>query len=580
MLKTFGSDSKSMRARLAAMTSAIAVASAAVGYGFFELVNNEPDFSSILGGFGTVTALSVGAFAATFSSTRGLVSGIAKLRNATTVVGSGDLDVAVPRLGCSETDDLVKDFNRMVADLRSKIGHLHTLAYQDAVTGLSNRTVLGEVLDVAINFNGGAVISIDLDRFNEVNQAFGHQVGDALLRQVAQRLIAVNLERSEGAMDNDIKGNRLFESFEGKRMLFRSSADEFFAVILQPSTDLELASLSQAIIDSLAEPFLLGGSEIRIGGSVGIVRIGRDAAHSDELGRFADLAMAEAKRQGGGRYVFFNAKLRAAAARRAQLERDIKFAIPNDELVVHFQPKVSVSDGTLMGVEALVRWQHPSKGLLYPGDFLPIAEEKGMMSQLGRKVFELSALQVREWQKQGLWTRVAINVCPTQFMNTNFADETIALAKSMGVLPQQFVLEITETVAMSNAEAANDQLSKLKRAGFKIAIDDFGVGYSNLAQLYRLQFDFIKVDRSLVERIDADVNAQRIITFTIGMAHSMGKHVVAEGIETEGQRRELVKLGCDYAQGYLFGKPMPASEIIDIYGKHAVHENLPVVAAA
>jgi EAL domain-containing protein (putative c-di-GMP-specific phosphodiesterase class I) len=362
-------------------------------------------------------------------------------------------------------------------------------------------------------------------------------------------------------------------------MLFRSVADEFVAVILRPCTDVELSKIADAMVGALSKPFHLSGSEIRIGGSVGIVRIGRDASLPEELTEFADLAMAQAKKMGGSRYVFFNDKLRAAAARRAQLERDIKFAIPNDELVVHFQPKVSTSDESLTGVEALVRWQHPSKGLLYPADFLPIAEDKGMMSELGRKVFELSARQIREWQSRGLWTRVAINVCPTQFMNANFADEFISLAKSMGVRPQQFVLEITETVAMSNSDAANIQLSKLKEAGFRIAIDDFGVGYSNLAQLYKMQFDCIKIDRSLIEHIDTDIHAQRIIGFTIGMAHEMGKQVVAEGIETEGQHRELQKLGCDYAQGYLFGKPMPGADIVERYGPKSNVEFLRVVAA-
>ena len=580
VLKAVGRGLTGIRARLAAMTSGVAVVSASVGYGLVEhSTQSALDVSWFAGGLATFSALSAGACGLAFASTRGLVSEIGRMEIVAAKVGAGDLDVCAPRMGYSETEDLTREFNGMMSGLRAKIAHLHMLAYRDSVTGLANRTVLNEVLDEAVHFHGGAVISIDLDRFNEVNQAFGHQVGDALLHQVAQRLLNVNLKLADGAHEGG-RRLQLFQSFDDDRMLCRSSADEFFVVLLRPSTDVELSRLSQALVDCLAEPFILGESEICIGGSVGVVRIGRDAAHPDELGRFADLAMAEAKRQGGGRYVFFNETLRAAAARRAQLERDIKFAIPNDELVVHFQPKVSTADSSLMGVEALVRWQHPSKGLLHPAEFLPIAEEKGMMSQIGAKVFELSARQVREWQKHGLWTRVAINVCPTQFMNANFADETIAQAKSMGVLPQQFVLEITETVAMSNTEAANDQLAKLKKAGFKIAIDDFGVGYSNLAQLYRLQFDFIKVDRSLIERIDIDVDAQRIITFTIGMAHSMGKQVVAEGIETEAQRRELEKLGCDYAQGYLFGKPMEASKIIEIYGRQKSQGCLRVVAAA
>lgn len=564
-MKAVTTGLKSMRTRLAAMTSALAIGSAGVGYATFGFVEENPDFPSLLVGMAALGSVAACASLAAFVSTRHVVSGISTLERAAAEVGSGDLDISVGSLGCSETDRFVRNFNGMVSGLKTKIGHLHTLAYQDAVTGLANRTVFEEVLEEAASFSGGAVISIDLDRFNEVNQALGHQVGDALLRQVATRLLAAGAN-VPGRNRSEQWGSRLFKSFAEERMLFRSAADEFYAVLLMPLTDVEIAAFAQSIVDCLAEPFMLAGSEIRIGGSVGIARIGRDTLCSEEISRFADLAMAEAKRKGGGCFAFFNDDLKAAAARRAQLERDFRLAIVNDELVVHFQPKVIVGDGSLTGVEALVRWQHPSKGLLNPGEFLPIAEEKGMMGQIGRKVFELSAKQVREWQKNGLWTRVAVNVCPTQFMNSNFADEMISQAKAMGVLPQQFVLEITETVAMSNAEAANEQLSKLKRAGFKIAIDDFGVGYSNLAQLYRLQFDCIKVDRSLVERIDVDVDAQRIIAFTIGMAHSMGKHVVAEGIETEEQREELERLGCDYAQGFLFGRPMPGNMILEAYG--------------
>jgi predicted signal transduction protein with EAL and GGDEF domain len=574
----YGRGFNGIRAKITLMATVVTLVSAAGGFFLFDLTSYDNDGVSVTGAI-IATALLVSiACAISLRTTTSISRPILAMLNSAGEIASGSLDVKVKVSGRTEADALGVAFNSMTESLKGNIAHLHTLAYQDAVTGLSNRTVLDEVLAEATHFAGGAVISIDLDRFNEVNQAFGHQVGDALLRQAAHRLVVATVGMDDGEGFDSI-ARRPFQSFARDRMLFRSAADEFVAVILRPTTDVELNALAKAMVDCLARPFLLSGSEIRIGGSVGVARIGRDACLPEELGRFADLAMEQAKTQGGSRYVFFNDDLRATAARRAQLERDFKFAIQNDELVVHFQPKVSVDDGSLMGVEALVRWAHPSKGLLYPADFLPIAEAKGMMSQIGRKVFELSAKQVREWQKHGLWIRVAVNVNPTQFMNANFADEYIALAKSMGVLPQQFVLEITETVAMSNTDAANGQLAKLKAAGFRIAIDDFGVGYSNLAQLYRLQFDFIKVDRSLIEDIDTDINAQRIIGFTIGMAHEMGKQVVAEGIETEGQRRELVKLGCDYAQGYLFGKPMESADIIERYCTKTNVEYLRVVAA-
>lgn len=577
MQQDYGRGFNGIKAKIALMATVVTLVSAAGGFFLFDLAIYDNDGVSAAGAVITTALLVSVACVISFRTTTAITRPILAMLESAGEIARGSLDVKVKITGRTEADALGAAFNSMTDSLKSNITHLHTLAYQDAVTGLSNKTVLDEVLAEASHFPGGAVISIDLDRFNEVNQAFGHQTGDALLRQAAHRLMVATVGDADENASDPVR-SRPFQSFAQDRMLFRSAADEFVAVILRPSTDVELAAIARDMVDCLAKPFVLGGSEIRIGGSVGVSRIGRDASLSEELGLFADLAMEQAKTQGGSRYVFFNDKLRAAAARRAQLERDFKFAIPNDELVVHFQPKVSVEDGALMGVEALVRWQHPSKGLLYPADFLPIAEAKGMMSQIGRKVFELSAKQVREWQKHGLWTRVAVNVCPTQFMNANFADEYIALAKTMGVLPQQFVLEITETVAMSNSDAANEQLTKLKAAGFRIAIDDFGVGYSNLAQLYRLQFDFIKVDRSLIEHIDTDINAQRIIGFTIGMAHEMGKHVVAEGIETEGQRRELSKLGCDYAQGYLFGKPMPSADIIERYGKRSpVH--LHVIAA-
>lgn len=563
-----------MRAKMALLTSTMSLL-AAGGFLLFELFIQDGHVS-LVGALIIVLFLIAASSAAAIWVTSSISKPINDVLKSAEEIAEGSFNVNVTVDGKTEADALGAAFNTMTKSLRQNIAHLHTLAYQDSVTGLSNRTVLNEVLDEASHFGGGAVFSIDLDRFNEVNQAFGHHVGDALLREAAQRLMTALVGKDQYEGSNALV--RPFLSFEQDRMLFRSSADEFKAVILRPSTDAELAQIAERMVARLAEPYELGGGEIRIGGSVGVVRIGRDSTLPEELCRFADLAMESAKAKGGNGFIFFNDKLRKSAARTAQLERDFKFAIENDELVVHFQPKVSVTDGSLMGVEALVRWQHPSKGLLNPGEFLPIVEAKGLMSHLGRKVFELSAIQLREWHKQGLWTRVSVNVCPTQFMNANFADEYIALAKTMGVLPSQFILEITETVATSNPEIANEQLSKLKAAGFRIAIDDFGVGYSNLAQLYRLKFDYIKLDRSLIEDIDTCNNAQQIVVFTIGMAHEMGKQVVAEGIETEGQRLELVKLGCDYAQGYLFGRPMTSTDIIAKYGKPTA-KHLHVVAA-
>ena len=227
---------------------------------------------------------------------------------------------------------------------------------------------------------------------------------------------------------------------------------------------------------------------------------------------------------------------------------------------------MSIQDGEFAGVEALVRWQHPTMGLLYPGDFLPIAEENGMMTVLGRKVFQLAARQILEWQRQGLWTRVAINVCPTQFMNIEFAQDMISLAKKMGVMPTQIILEITEGVPLRNVEAANEQLDTLKRAGFRIALDDFGTGYCNLDQLRRVNFDCLKLDRSMIEQVHESKEANAAVEFAINCAHNMNKKVVAEGVETLEQYEELARLGCYFAQGYLLGRPMTAEQIVERFG--------------
>jgi EAL domain-containing protein (putative c-di-GMP-specific phosphodiesterase class I) len=274
------------------------------------------------------------------------------------------------------------------------------------------------------------------------------------------------------------------------------------------------------------------------------------------------MAMYEAKRRGRGTYAFFDDQMRERAIDRGELERDFVHAIANDEIVVHYQPKINLVSGSIEGYEALVRWAHPERGLLYPGSFLDVVGTGDGLERIGRKVMSIVASDIPKLRASGISCHMAVNVCPTQFAEDDFAERLTDYVKALGVEPDTFELEVTEAVAMLDVDKARKHLLALKRAGFKLSIDDFGMGFSNLSQLSRLPYDSLKIDRSLISDIVTNHDSRIIVSAIISMAHGLGHTVVAEGVETAAQFEILRVLGCDTVQGYYLGMPVAFQELI------------------
>lgn len=544
MPSKFGKGLNSLRVRFALMSGVFGAAAACAAAWSSSHLHGD---LVILG----VTCLVIlSAAAITYLMTGNLTRPIENLRATTEAIAKGDYETPVNVECLCEVGGLAASFDKMVTRLNANVARIRTLAYEDTITGLPNRAVLEETLDGQRDLSG-ALLFIDLDHFKQVNDAYGHAAGDMILRAAAKRLLeqGLQIDESENAPDQPA--------------LFRFAGDEFVA-ILPGAGRAEAAVVARRIIEAMNEPFAFGGQMIQIGASVGAAILNEDAYTAEDLIKFADLAMYEAKTQGRGQVVVFDQMMKERAVKRARLTADFVAGLERDELEVHFQPKVRLRDGAISSVEALVRWRHPELGLLFPGDFLEIAAENGLLPKLGQQVMRKSAEYIRHWKKAGSPMVVAINVCPGQFSNEKFADGLILFCLSQQVSPSDFEIELTETVAMQDVDKARRQLERLKSAGFGIAIDDYGIGYSNLSQLYRLPFDHLKIDRSIIETISSDPNAEVLISSVIETAHRLGHTVTAEGVETSQQLEALRRLGCDNVQGYLTGRPAPAEDITSI----------------
>lgn len=559
--RKFGRGLNSLRVRFTLMMAlSVTIGSLLISAGYEYADHDLPAFHYLVVALATF-CLSVMAGAITYFMTGKLTRPIENLRASTLAIANGDYNAAV-QVECNcEVGGLADSFKAMVNRLNANVSKIQTLAYEDGVTGLPNRAVLIEALQ-RIEECGGALLFIDLDNFKQVNDLYGHQVGDQLLRMAAARIEEQGLSIAPSTVSDCLVRLGGDRGAEGEcRMLFRFAGDEFVALVGGEVTREALAEIAEDIIDCLAAPFESDGYSMTVGCSVGIAILGEHTHTGEDLTKLADLAMYEAKAAGKGTYCFFDEKMRTASIERAQVEADLLQAFQRHEFVLHYQPKFCIRTGVLAGVEALVRWQHPERGLLNPGDFLRIAEEKNLMEALGFEVFRMAALQLRAWKAADRIIPVSVNVCPTQFLNPNFGAQLIDLCRKIGVEPKLFTLEITETAAMSGDSFVRDQIHSLEAAGFRISIDDFGVGYSNLSKLYQLPFDDLKLDKSMIDDIVTDLAARRVVEYTIGMAHGLGHPVVAEGVEDPEQMEVLAELGCDFLQGYYLCKPISAGAL-------------------
>jgi diguanylate cyclase (GGDEF)-like protein len=436
----------------------------------------------------------------------------------------------------------------------------------DTLTGLPNRVLLLERLGRAIeraSRNPGAlcaVLALDLDRFKFINDSMGHSQGDRLLTAFSRRLEAILPEGTT---------------------LARLGGDEF-CVLLEDLLDDKLApALADRVLEALSLPFDIEGREIYAAASIGIAFAGDSAAAPGELLRAADTAMHRAKAAGKGRYEVFDASMHAKAVRIMTLENNLRKALERSEFRLHYQPIVSLVNRHLMGFEALIRWQHPELGMVSPADFIPLAEDTGLIISIGRWVLWQSLRQLAEWQRlfaDGKHLTMSVNLSGKQLQDPDLPRQIQGILKEAGVEPASLKLEVTESAIMENPEQAAAILTGLRDMGVQLSLDDFGTGYSSLSYLHRFPFHDLKIDRSFVSKLEAGDKDAEIVKVINSLAKNLGMDVVAEGIETEAQWSLLHGLACRYGQGYYFSRPLEglaASKLIESGGFPARGPQMP-----
>ncbi|HSO47522.1 MAG TPA: EAL domain-containing protein, partial [Rhizobiaceae bacterium] len=421
-----------------------------------------------------------------------------KLSTTAKAVSEGNLDQIVDEDGPTEIRQLGVSFNTMIATVKANIEQIYQLAYVDRVTQLPNREYFRMELTRAIkraqrNGHSGALLFVDLDGFKRVNDTLGHDLGDRLLTAFADRMKA--LVRSEDTISWNY-GAPLKESGEPvseeaareKQVLARLGGDEFTLLLSEIREETDAATVSRRIIKAMSEPFEIGGTEVRIGASVGIATFPRDGSNYQQVLKSADMAMYLAKEEGKNTFRYFSEELNLRASHRLEVETDLRRALAQGQLELHYQPKVDCRTGAPVSMEALVRWHHPQRGMVRPGEFIRIAEETGLILPLGEWVLKAACAQITVFASQGLDMPIAVNISPQQFEQPDFSDRLLEIVRQEKVRPGLLELEITESMAMSDPGRALDHIRKLKRAGIRFAIDDFGTGHSNLSQLSRLPF--------------------------------------------------------------------------------------------
>lgn len=430
-----------------------------------------------------------------------------------------------------------------ITDRKAAEQRIEYLAHHDSLTGLFNRYNLESRLQQALlgarrENEMLAVLFIDLDRFKVINDTLGHHVGDLLLSEVARRLHLT-------VRECDIVG--------------RLGGDEFVVVVTGLTASIDVASVAGKLRHALGQPYHIEDRVLHTTPSIGISVFPGNGEDTETLMKHADTAMYHAKEQGRNNVQFFTAALNAAASERLELEVELRNALEQKQFLLHYQPQVSAADGRVCGVEALVRWRHPERGLIPPLKFIPVAEETGMIEAIGAWVLDESCRQLAAWRAAGIeGIRMAVNLSAHQLRAPELIEQVKMTLGRYELQEGDLELEVTESVAMENPERAIGQLHALRALGVHLAIDDFGTGYSSLAYLKLLPIQTLKLDRAFVRDIETDSNDAAISTATLALAHSLGLKVVAEGVETEVQRDFLVRNGCDFLQGYLFSKPEPA----------------------
>ena len=455
-------------------------------------------------------------------------------------------------------NDLTLAIVREITDRKRTEEEVHRLAYFDTLTGLPNRQLFHQQLSGAIeraskNETKVAALYIDLDNFKRINDTLGHSFGDVVLKTIAKRL------------DQCIRADDCIaraDSKESRLHLARLGGDEFVAILQDLESEDDAVVVADRIRNELTKPVEHLGHEFVVTSSIGVSLYPRDGDDLDTLLKNADVAMYQAKSAGRNSVRFYSGTMSLRSLERLELENGLRYAIQRDELDLHYQPKIDLETGELYGVEALLRWHHPERGDIPPSNFIPLAEECGLISSLGKWVLRNACHQIKVWQDRYQCSiNVAVNVSSQQLFNNDFANIVLKEVFDVGLSPTSLQLELTETILMNDVNETIATLNKLRKAGTSLAMDDFGTGYSSLSYLNQLPIDTLKIDRSFVMDLETNRENAAICAAIIAMAHALDLKVVAEGVETEAQRKYLHKQRCDQIQGYLISKPLPAETL-------------------
>jgi diguanylate cyclase len=431
--------------------------------------------------------------------------------------------------------------------LRGKIAELMHKSVHDTLTGLPTRSLLLERLEHALtrdDLGRGkiAILFVDLDNFKRVNDSLGHGCGDELLCAMAKRIVGCI-----GPED----------------MASRFGGDEMVVLHVNASSNSGVV-LGNRILAALAEPILISGKEIVVSASIGIALCEAGKKSVEQLLREADTALYAAKDRGRARLVQFNDELHARVEKRVQIESDLRAGLRESQLFVEYQPQVRIRDGRVVGVEALVRWRHPKWGVVSPADFIPVAEDCGLILKVGQQVLQESCRQLVAWTKLVPERRLAmtVNISPRQLAEPTFFGELVAVLEDTGIDPASLCLEITESAMVSAAEDVVRLLDQIRKLGIYIAIDDFGIEHSSLSRLRDMPAEVLKIDRSFIDGLDSEAGDMAVVSSILSLAYAMGKHTIAEGVETREQAAILLRMGCEVAQGYFFSRPVSAEQIV------------------
>lgn len=442
-----------------------------------------------------------------------------------------------------QTNLRLKEAHQQLLDTEKRLRHM---ALHDLLTGLPNRALLQDRVTLTIsqarrNQQHAAILFIDLDNFKHVNDSLGHQVGDRLLQIVAARL------------------NRCVRRGD---TVARLGGDEFVICLGALENGAAASVVAQKVLAALDAPMIVEGHELHVSGSIGISLYPEDGPHAEALLQAADTAMYHAKNRGRNDFSFFTPALNDAVQRRLTTESQLHQALPRGELLLHYQPQVDLRSGRIVSVEALLRWQQPQRGMIAPQEFIPVAEETGMILRIGEWVLGAACMQLQRWREAGHRDlTLAVNLSARQVLQPGFASNVARIIAEAGVPASSLVLEITESVLMQPSDDNLSMMHALTDLGLKLSLDDFGTGYSSLSYLKRFPISELKIDRTFVDGIEHDENDRAIAATVIAMAHGLRLAVMAEGVETPGQEAYLRANGCGLAQGYRYGKPMTANEL-------------------